>query len=257
MWMRWVAMFVAPFLAALAAAELLALVGATPDPPSAPVPPAENPLDLPALGVLAGTVVAGLLAYLAARALLRRGERARVQGHPLGGAAASQTVEGEAVVDTPPASTEAVAEMDPADTGAACALGLVTSGAALVLWLVNPYAALMIVPAAHLWLLLTLVDPAPGARARVVMLALGLLLPAAVVLYYLFALHMDPLTGAWYLLLLVTGHAVSLVIALLGCVWLGALCATVAIARARRAPAPHPLDEGRPSTLGPGFALRR
>jgi hypothetical protein len=255
--MRWVGTYVAPFLAALAAAELLALVGATPDPPAAPVPPAENPLDLAALGVLAGVALAGALAYLFARSLLRRGERARMQGHPLGGPAASQTVEGEAVVDTPPPSPDAPVEIDPAETGAACALALVTAAAALVLWLLNPYAALMAVPAAHLWLLLTLADPAPGGRARTAMLALGLLLPVAVVLYYLFALHMDPLTGIWYLLLLVTGQALSLLTALLGCVWLGVLGATIAVARARRAPEPHPADEARPGALGPGFALRQ
>src|SRR4051794_7748035 len=165
-WMRWVGMFVAPFLAALAMAELLALAGATPAPPAAAVPPAENPLDLPALGVLVGVALAGLLAYLFARSLLLRGERARVQGHPLGGAAASQTVEGEAVVDTPPASTEAPVEIDPADTGAACALGLVMALASLVLWLLNPYAALMVVPAADLWLLPTPAQPGPGGPPR-------------------------------------------------------------------------------------------
>lgn len=228
-WMRWLAAFVAPFLAALAAAELLALVGATPDPPSAPVAPSELPLDLAGLAVLAGVAAAALLAFVAARSLLRRGERARAE-----------------------AQTEEPVAIDPADTGAACALALVTAGAALVLWLLNPYAALMAVPAAHLWLLATLVEPAPGVRARALMVGVGLLLPLAVILYYLFALHMDPLTGIWYLLLLVVGHAVSLLIALLGCVWLGVLCATIAVARARRPPPPHPLDEDRPTVFGPG-----
>ncbi len=230
-WLRWLAAFVAPFLAALAAAELLALVGATPDPPSAPVAPSELPLDLAALAVLAGVAAAAVLAFVVARSLLRRGERAR------------------AAEGTP--SEEPVA-IDPADTGAACALALVTAGAALVLWLLNPYAALMAVPAAHLWLLATLVEPAPGGRTRALMVGLGLLLPLAVILYYLFALHMDPLSAGWYLLLLVAGHAVSLVIALLACVWLGVLCATVAVARARRPPPPHPVDEDRPSVFGPG-----
>ena len=112
----------------------------------------------------------------------------------------------------------------------------------------------MAVPAAHLWLLATLVDPPPSARARALMVALGLLAPLAVVLYHLFALHVDPLTGSWYLLLLVSGHAVDLATALLGCVWLGALCATVAVARARRSPEPPP-EEDRPSRLGPGFRV--
>jgi hypothetical protein len=142
--------------------------------------------------------------------------------------------------------------IDPADPGAACALGLLTAVAALVLFLFNPYAALMVVPAAHLWLLLTLAEPVPSGRARAVMLGCGLLLPLLVVLYHLLALHMDPLTGAWYLLLVVAGHAVSLFGALLGCVWLGILCATVAVARARRAPPPPPVEERGPSVFGPG-----
>jgi hypothetical protein len=274
-WMRWLGVFVAPFLAALAAAELLALVNATPDPPSAPVAPAENPLDIAALGVLGGVAIVGVLAFLFARSLLRREQaRAAAGPTPLEAGATSQTAEGSAAYEQgedagddagfpasiDPTDADAPADpgpapppvIDPADPGAACALALVTAAAALVLWLLNPYAALMAVPAAHLWMLLTLADPAPGGRARAVMLALGLLLPLGVILYYLVALHMDPLTGVWYLLLLVTGHAVNLVTALLGCVWLGALCATVAVARARRAPPPHPLDEDRPSVFGPG-----
>jgi len=216
-WMGWLGVWLAPFLAALAAGELLALAGATPDPPASPVPPSDNPLDLPALAVLLAVALAATLAYLVARALARRGA-------PLA---------------------------DPGDAGAACALALVTAGAALVLFVLNPYAALIAVPAAHLWLLATLLEPAPSGRARALLVALGSLPAAGVVLYNLFVLHTDPLTGAWYLLLLVTGHSVDLVSALLGCVWLGAFCATIAVVRARRAPEP-PADEDRASLFGPG-----
>jgi hypothetical protein len=219
-WMPWLGAWVAPFLAALAAAELLALAGATPEPPANPVAPVDLPLDVPALGVLAAVALAGVLAFLFARSLARPG----------------------------------APSADPAEPGAACALALLTAATALALWLLNPYAALMAVPAAHLWLLAALVDPPPSARARALMVALGLLAPLAVVLYHLFALHVDPLTGSWYLLLLVSGHAVDLATALLGCVWLGALCATVAVARARRSPEPPP-EEDRPSRLGPGFRV--
>ena len=69
-----------PFLAALALAELLALAGATPDPPAAPVAPAANPLDGPALAVLAGVCVAARPSRLAGAAL-RRGAR-REPGRP-------------------------------------------------------------------------------------------------------------------------------------------------------------------------------
>jgi len=220
-WLGWLGAWVAPFLAALAAAELLALAGATPEPPANPVAPSDLPLDAPALGVLAAVALAGVLAFLFARSLARRG----------------------------------APSPDPAEPGAACALALLTVAAALALWLLNPYAALMAAPAAHLWLLATLVDPPPSARARALMVGLGLLAPLAVVMYHLFALHVDPVTGIWYLLLLVTGQAVDLVTALLGCLWLGALCATVAVARARRSPQPPSEEDERAAPLGPGFQV--
>src|SRR4051794_340320 len=71
-WLRWLGAWVAPFLAALALAQFLALVGATPSPPAAPVPPDDLPLDGPALGVLAGIAVAMVLALLLARWLAAR-----------------------------------------------------------------------------------------------------------------------------------------------------------------------------------------
>ena len=83
------------------------------------------------------------------------------------------------------------------------------------------------------------------------MVAGGLLLPALVAVYYLFALSVNPFAGAWYLFLLVTGHAVGLVTALLGCVLLGALASALVAARARRDEegAPPP---ARPAVYGPG-----
>ena len=67
-WLRWLGAWVAPFLAGYAVAELLALTGATPTPPPAPVPPDVLPLDGPALGVLGGVAAAMLLALRARRA---------------------------------------------------------------------------------------------------------------------------------------------------------------------------------------------
>ncbi|HEX2234136.1 MAG TPA: hypothetical protein VHG69_12325 [Thermoleophilaceae bacterium] len=216
-WLRWLATWIAPFIAALAAAGLLALAGATPDPPPNPVAPSDNPLDSAAAGVLLGVGAAAALAFMAARALSRR-------SGDLG---------------------------DPSEPGAASALALVAAGTALLLWLVNPYAALLVVPAAHLWMLATLVDPRPPRRARAAMVAAGLLPLALVALYYLIALRIDPITGAWYLLLLVSGGAVDLPLALLGCIGLGCLAATVAIVRAAPDPEP-PAEEERPTVFGPG-----
>jgi hypothetical protein len=216
-WLRWLAVWSAPFAAALAGAELLALVGATPEPPPAPVAPADFPLDGPAIAVLCGVAAIGLLVFLLARRLVVRPDAALA---------------------------------DPAQPGAGCALALATSAAAALLWVVNPFAVLMALPAVHLWLLATLVEPAPRRRARAAMVAVGALPPLLVVLYHLFALHVDPLSGAWYLLLLVTGHVVGLISALVGCVWLGALCAALAIVRAKGDPEP-PAPAG-PSVYGPG-----
>jgi hypothetical protein len=193
-WMRWLAAWVAPFLAALALAQFLALVGATPSPPSAPVPPDVLPLDGPALGVLAGVLVAMLLAFLLARWLAVR--------------------------------PDPELEQEP-DLGAGVALGLTIAVGSLLLWFVNPYAGLLVVPAAHLWMLLALTRPLPARRVRLVLIAIGLTPALLVAVYYMFALSVDPLSGLWYLLMLVTGQSVGLLTSLIACVMLAAACATV------------------------------
>jgi hypothetical protein len=193
-WLRWLGAWVAPFLAALAVAQLLALFDATPAPPAAPVPPDELPLDGPALGVLAGVLVAMVLAFLLARWLAARPDPELEQ--------------------TP-------------DLGAGVALGLALAAGSILLWLVNPYAGLLAVPAAHLWMLLALTRPLPGRRVRLALIALGLAPAVLVAVYYMFALNLDPLSGLWYLLMLVTGQSVSLVTSLIGCLMLAAACATV------------------------------
>jgi hypothetical protein len=235
-WMRWVAAWVAPFLAGLALAELLALVGATPAPPPAPVPPEVLPVDGAALGVLGGVAVAMALAFLAARFLAARPDPALVR---------------------------------PESPGANVAVALVVTVAALVLWVVNPYAGLLTVPAAHLWLLALLAGGNTPRKVRALLLALGALPPLLVAVYYEFALSIDPLAAAWYLLLLVTGHVAGVLTALLGCVMLGALCAAAELVyrspvqRAEQAPPTGPAVYGPGAHAGPGSlggtksALRR
>ena len=223
-WLRWVGAWVAPFLAGLAVAELLALVGATPPPPPAPVPPDALPVDGAALGVLAGVAVAMVLALLLGRFLAARPD---------------------------PGLTR------PEGPGPGVAVAVVASAAALLLWLANPYAGLLVVPAAHLWLLVLVSRVQPNRRVRALLLALGALPALLVAVYYMFALSIGPLGGAWYLLLLVTGHTVGLLTALVACVMLGALCASAElIRRSPAAPPEEPSATGSPA-LGPGFALRR
>ena len=222
-WLRWVGAWVAPFLAALTLAELLALVGATPSPPPAPVPPDLLPLDGPALGVLGGVAAGMAIALVVARTLSARPDPRL--GRP-----------------EPP--------------GAAVALALVLEAGALLLWLANPYAGLLTVPAAHLWLVVLLARTQPRRRVRGLLLALGALPAVLVAAYYWFALSMDPLHATWYLLMLVTGHTVGLLTALVGCVMLGSLCAAAELVYRTPVAAPAPPAAGQ-APLGPGFVLKR
>ena len=219
LWLRFVGAWLAPFLAGLAVAEVLALTGATPSPPPAPVAPSEWPLDGPALGVLGGVLAAMVLALLLARWLAARPDERLKR---------------------------------PEEPGAAVAVALAISLGSLLLWLLNPYAGLLAVPAAHLWMLAVLVRPPPNRRARFAMVAAGLLPALLVTVYYLFSLSLDPLHGAWYLLMLVTGHSVGIAMALAGCLMLAAACATIEITwrvPGEEEPAP---GEQRPSVYGPG-----
>jgi hypothetical protein len=210
---------VAPFLAGLATAELFALTGATPSPPPAPVPPDVLPLDGPALGVLGGVTAAMVLAFLLARFLAAHPDRELTRPH---------------------------------GPGAAVAAGLALGLGALLLWLANPYAGLLIVPAAHLWLLALLIGGQPKRRVRALFLVLGALPPLLVAVYYLFALSTDPVSGAWYLLLLLTGHSVGLLTALVGCLMLGVLCAAIELVWRTPAPPAEAAKPQGPSVYGPG-----
>ena len=226
-WLRWVAAWVAPFLAGLAAAELLALVGATPAPPPAPVPPEVLPLDGAALGVLAGVGAAMALGLLLGRFLaarpdprLRRARGARSRGG-------------------------ARARVERRDARALAG---------------EPLRRAARRPGGPLGCSVLVAGVQPRRRVRALLVALGALPALIVALYYLIALRIDPLSGAWYLLLLVTGHtrrpgdgAGRLRDA-------GrALRVAGARATARRAEAPRARREDEPARRrsGPGFALRR
>ena len=217
-WLTWLGAAALPFALALGLAYALALAGATPDPPDAPVTPDLLPLDTAAAATLGAGLLTAVLAWLALRHLALRADGRLA---------------------------------DPAAPGAAVVVALVMSLSLLVLWLVNPYSTLMLVPALHLWLLGTLVDPAPPRRARLVMILGGLLLPALVGVYYLLAFSLDPLSGAWYLLLLTLGGHVSPISALIGCSLAGVLGAVISIALAQRPPDPGRGVPETPSVRGP------
>lgn len=213
-----VAVWCAPPLAALAVAELLALAGATPTPPPAPPAPLWVPFNGAAAGVLAGVLAAMPIAWLVARSVAPRhgGE------------------EGEGP-----------------EPAAGVVVALALSATALVAWVVNPYAGLIWAAPLNLWVLAVLAGPPLTRRARFVLIALGALPPLLAAAYYLFALSLDPLAGAWYLLLLIVGDHVSLLSSLLACVLLGSLGAALALTRAHAAPEADPAPPAAP-LFGPG-----
>ncbi len=139
------------------------MTGAIDEPPDAPVDPDLYPLDAGALAALAAVGLTIGLGWLALRFLASR--------------------------------TDLVLT-DASAPGAAVAVTLVLAVSVLVLWVVNPFAALLLTPGLHLWMLATLVDPGPPRRARIAMVAVGLLLPALLVLYLLISLSLDPLSAA-------------------------------------------------------------
>ena len=233
-WLGWLAAGVFAFVVGLGLANLLDLFGAV-EPPTAPVSPDLVPVDAGALGVMAGVVMVVVGSWL----LLRR-----------------------VVVAADP---ELAA---PAAPGAAVALTLAMTAGTLALWLVNPFSALIMIPALHLWMLATLVAPPPGRRTRLALVAGGLVLPMVLVVYQLSVLGLNPIAGAWYLLLLVTGGHIGLVSSLLGCLFAGVLTGVVAVALSPPPEAPRPPREvpkvrGPASYAGPGSlggtdsALRR
>jgi len=146
---------------------------------------------------------------------------------------------------------------------------LVFDAAALVTWVVNPFAALLMVPAAHLWLLLA----APELRPRRGWLGMGIVLlgvcaPALVTLYYANQFG-GGLASLWTLVLLVAGGHIGPGTLLLWSVSLGCVAlATLAALSGRRAPHPReapvaitirgPLGYAGPGSLGgTESALRR
>jgi hypothetical protein len=122
----------------------------------------------------------------------------------------------------------------PDSPGAGAALALVLSVLSIAVWVVNPFAALALLPAFHLWLLVT-ASPVPPARATgVALVAAGLVLPLLIAVDVMERLSLGLLSGPWYGFLLVTGHHVGLYTTLVGALLLSCFAAAVRIALARR-----------------------
>jgi hypothetical protein len=215
-WLRWIGAGMVPFLAALAVGDFLVLVGLAPDAPPLPQPPRTHPVDGSAWVTLGVCTLFFALAWVFARR--------RLAGRL-------------------PA---------PDSPGAAAALALLLAVAGVAVWVVNPFAALLLLPALHLWLLVTASPVPPSRPAGVALILAGIVLPLAVAVSVLARLSLGPIGGLWYGFLLLTGHDVGLYTALVGALLASCFAAALRITLARR---PEAREPDAPSVRGPsGYA---
>ena len=186
----WASSRALPFLAALALAYLLALVGIAPDP--------EFPFDpgLYGFGWRSAGVMVALVAAFASVAILLR---------PFA---------------LPPV---------PARETLATALGVVASVSVLGIWLVNPYLGLLCVPLAHVWLLAARpVSPASTA-GTIAGIVLALVPLGAAVIHLASRMDLGA-EVPWILVLMVTGGQIGFLQAFFGCIVAGGVLGLLALA---------------------------
>jgi hypothetical protein len=145
------------------------------------------------------------------------------------------------------------ASASPTADAAAIAMLLVLVVCALLVWIANPFAALLMVPAAHLWLLLASPEVRPGRAGGLGLVALALVPLALVLAIHASELGLGPATFAWSAAALAAGAHVGVGATL---VWSAALgCTAAAVLLALAGPREMGLDdEGTPleiTTRGP------
>ena len=227
--LAWVAAGGIPFLLTYAWLRVLGATGAI-DAPAAPVLPSSVPVGVGEIvGVVSVALVLGFAWVVTGRALHDR----------LGGRRAA------------------------ADGAAAVAAGLGLVTVVTVVWIVNPYAAALLVPAAHLWLLVGAgwagrrSQRFPSSWPAGSALAFGLALPGLAVLHYALALDLDLAQTAWLAVLITAGGHVTPATALVFSFVLGCLAGVLRVISAR-GPVTHttpaPPGAGRPEgrVRGPG-----
>ena len=230
-WLRWTLAGALPFGLAALFALALGWVGLI-ETPGAPVAPQALPASLPALLAVALAFALGWVWLRPAALRLLR-----------------------------------VAAPDRSEPGAGIAVVLVATIAAGVMWLLNPYAAAVLIPALHVWLFALEPDLRMPRAARLALVALGALPPAAVAIGLARALELGAVDGAWELVLLAAGGHISPLGLLLWSVVGGCVVSALLVAAHGRVPADPdeiPITVRGPKTYaGPGSlggtesALRR
>jgi hypothetical protein len=194
----WAAARALPFIGALAAIYLLALVGLVPRP--------RFPFD-PGLYALGGRAIAAFVLALLA----------------LGATAALIRLRG-VIPQRAPESTLP-------------ALGAVAALAALAVWLANPYLALFVAPTAHVWLV-GIGARTPLRRAVVVAAAVLSLVPLVLALIAVSSELELGGRAPWTFTLMIADGQIGFLTCLAGCFIAGSLAGAVAMAIAHRQPVP-------------------
>jgi Peptidase family M28 len=207
-WTVWTLTCALPFLACALFARLLGATGITVVAPPAPFPAGGLELDSTALGSSAAVLMLLALAWLLWPMLARRAGL-RVRAHP-----------------------EAA--------GVAALLVLAIVG--WIVWGLNPLAALLVVPAAHLWLIIASPELRPRRPAALTLVVAGLLPLAALIAYYAHELGLGPGRLIWSAVLLLAGGQVGIAGSLVWAIALG--CAAAMAIVALHAP---------PALAGPDF----
>jgi Peptidase family M28 len=187
-WALWTLACSAPFLLCGLFAYLLGRLGAVPAPP---VPPIAAVLDGSAVRAVVAIALALALAWLMWPALLRR----------------------------------AGLSVRPSSQAAGLAMLLVLLAICIVVWALNPFSALLLIPAAHLFLLIASPELRPRPLAALSLVALALLPLALLVAFYVHQLGLGPLALAWAAVLLLAGGHLGALGALLWSLSLGCLVA--------------------------------
>ncbi|HEX4564881.1 MAG TPA: M28 family peptidase [Solirubrobacteraceae bacterium] len=140
------------------------------------------------------------------------------------------------------------------------ALELVVLALAAVVWVANPYAALLLVPAAHLLLVLAAPELRPRPPAALAIVALAVLPVALLAAFFAHHLALGPGQTAWMAVSLVAGGVVGVPAALVwsaaaGCAVAGVLVALTPPPSASRASDDEPIGitiRGPLTYAGPG-----
>ncbi len=205
--MLWTLACALPFLAGALFARVLALSGIIGAAPSAPVPPGALPLDGAVVRAVIAVLLVFVLAWLLWPMLLRR---LRL-------------------------------DVRPGSEGAGIAMMLVLLAVTVLVWAINPYTALLLIPAAHVWLLIASPELRPRPPVALALVAVALLPLVLLVGFYARQLGLGPGELVSMALLLFAGGHIGAFAALL---WSLALGCAVASAILALSPAS--------STSGPG-----